>query len=338
MLQVQTLMCAVTIALTCQFATAADPPTRRSVVNAPYGKKLRWAFGIYEGPSPTDLAPSKTIRNPVFTIADVAGFSGDVRGMVAVHIFDPFVIQQGTRHYLFFELCGFTDFKYGCDIAYASSDDGLKWSYEGIVLDEPFKLSYPNVFRHGDQYYMIPESNQDASVRLYEAVEFPRKWKLVKKLLTGHAYQDPTIFRYRNRWWILATPGGNAELSLYFADSLIGPWQEHPQSPIVENNGHIARPAGRVIVTGDRIIRFAQDCDPDYGIRVFAFQITKLSTEDYEEVPVKAEPVIGPDGKGWNADRMHHVDAHLLPDGKTWRAYVDGGHWRPVQLHGVEPL
>ena len=307
-------------------------------MNAPYGKKLRWAFGIYEGTSPTDLAPSKTIQNPVFTIADVTRFSDDVRGMVAVHIFDPFVIQQGTSYYMFFELCGFTDFKYGCDIAYASSDDGLNWSYEGIVLDEPFKLSYPNVFRYNGQYYMIPESNQDASVRLYEAVQFPNQWKLVKKLLTGHAYQDPTIFRYQHRWWILATPGGNADLSLYVADSLTGPWREHPQSPIVEKNGHSARPAGRVVVTGDRIIRFAQDCDPDYGVRVFAFQITKLSPEEYEEIPVKAEPVIGPSGKGWNADRMHHVDAHLLPDGKTWRAYVDGGHWRPVQLHGVEPL
>lgn len=326
------------VAVTCQFAAASDPPTRRSVVNAPYGKKLRWAFGIYEGTSPTDLAPSKTIQNPVFTIADVTRFSDDVRGMVAVHLFDPFVIQQGTSYYMFFELCGFTDFKYGCDIAYASSDDGLNWSYEGIVLDEPFKLSYPNVFRYNGQYYMIPESNQDASVRLYEAVQFPNQWKLVKKLLTGHAYQDPTIFRYQHRWWILATPGGNADLSLYVADSLTGPWREHPQSPIVEKNGHSARPAGRVVVTGDRIIRFAQDCDPDYGIRVFAFQITKLSPEEYEEVPVKTEPVISPSGKGWNADRMHHVDAHLLPDGKTWRAYVDGGHWRPVQLHGVEPL
>lgn len=326
------------VAVTCQFAAASDPPTRRSVVNAPYGKKLRWAFGIYEGTSPTDLAPSKTIQNPVFTIADVTRFSDDVRGMVAVHLFDPFVIQQGTSYYMFFELCGFTDFKYGCDIAYASSDDGLNWSYEGIVLDEPFKLSYPNVFSYNGQYYMIPESNQDASVRLYEAVQFPNQWKLVKKLLTGHAYQDPTIFRYQHRWWILATPGGNADLSLYVADSLTGPWREHPQSPIVEKNGHSARPAGRVVVTGDRIIRFAQDCDPDYGIRVFAFQITKLSPEEYKEVPVKTEPVISPSGKGWNADRMHHVDAHLLPDGKTWRAYVDGGHWRPVQLHGVEPL
>ena len=71
---------------------------------------------------------------------------------------------------------------------------------------------------------------------------------------------------------------------------------------------------------------------------VFAFQITRLSTEEYQEVPVKDQPVIGPTGRGWNADRMHHIDAHLLPDVKTWRAYVDGGHWRPIQLHGVEPL
>ena len=332
------LLCGISILVALQFATAADPPARRSVVNAPYGKKLRWAVGIYEGTSPTELAPSKTITNPIFTIHGINRFDSDVRKMVAVHIFDPFVTRHENKHYMFFELCGFTNFKYSCDIAYASSDDGLKWSYEGIILDEPFKLSYPNVFQHGDHYYMVPESSQDASVLLYQAVEFPEKWKLVKKLLTGRAFQDPTIFRYQDKWWILATPGGNAHLSLYFADSLTGPWKEHPQSPVVANNGHIARPAGRVIVRGDHLIRFAQDCDPAYGIRVFAFRITRLSTEEYQEVPVNDEPVIGPTGKGWNADRMHHVDAHLLPDGKTWRAYVDGGHWRPIQLHGVEPL
>ena len=126
-MQIQTLMWTIAIALSYHFAAVADPPTKGSVANAPYGKKLRWACGIYDGTSPTDLTPSKTIQNPVFTIADVTRLGDDVRGMVAVHIFDPFVVQQGTRHYLFFELCGFSDFKYGCDIAYASSDDALTW-------------------------------------------------------------------------------------------------------------------------------------------------------------------------------------------------------------------
>ena len=61
------------------------------------------------------------------------------------------------------------------DIGLAVSDDGINWSYKQIVLDEPFHMSYPYVFKWQEDFYMIPESQEANSVRLYRALDFPTK-------------------------------------------------------------------------------------------------------------------------------------------------------------------
>ena len=43
------------------------------------------------------------------------------------------------------------------------------WHFRSIVLDEPFHLSYPYVFDHESETYMIPEAKGSNSVRLYRA-------------------------------------------------------------------------------------------------------------------------------------------------------------------------
>jgi len=55
------------------------------------------------------------------------------------------------------------------DIGSAASRDGLHWEYRQIVLSESFHLSYPYVFYVGGEYFMIPESYEANSMRLYRA-------------------------------------------------------------------------------------------------------------------------------------------------------------------------
>ncbi len=112
-------------------------------------------------------------------------------------------------------------------------------------------------------------------------------------------------------------------LQLFYADELLGPWQEHPLSPVVQNDPNIARPGGRVIQFDGRLIRYAQDDFPTYGNKVRAFEIIELSTTDYREIDVAENPILDGDGLGWNADGMHHIDPLQLSDG-TWLAAVDG--------------
>jgi hypothetical protein len=81
-----------------------------------------------------------------------------------------------------------------------------------------------------------------------------------------------------------------------------------------------------VVRDGDRIYRFAQDCQERYGVAVRAFEILALTPETYQERPVGGDPMLAGSGSGWTAEGMHHVDAHLLDDG-SWIACVDAYVW-----------
>ena len=71
------------------------------------------------------------------------------------------------------------------------------------------------------------------------------------------------------------------------------------------------------------LTRFTQDCFPIYGKQVRAFAITELTPTFYAEHEVSQSPVLVPEGNGWNASGMHHVDAYPLED-RTFLACVDG--------------
>jgi hypothetical protein len=276
-----------------------------------------WSIGIFTGTSPLDLAPPDGVRNPVLSCQDIS----DVPARV---IADPFMTRVGGRWHMFFEVLNERTWK--GEIGLATSDDAAVWTYQGIVLAEPFHLSYPYVFVWQDDYYMIPETGAVNAVRLYKAAAFPARWSLAAVLLEGRHFVDASIFRRDGRWWLFTETSptiAHDTLRLYGADHLLGPWVEHPASPTVAGDPHTARPAGRVIVDGGRVIRYAQDCAPRYGLRVRAFEVTTLTPQAYAERPAGSRPILDGSGAGWNAGGMHHVDAHPVADGR-WLACVDG--------------
>lgn len=274
-----------------------------------------WAIGIYQGESPLNLAPATHISNPVLTYLDVADAP-------AAFIADPFMVKTIDGWLMFFEVFNHASNK--GEIGLAVSRNGFDWQYRQIVLREDYHLSYPYVFAWQGEYYMTPETLEPKTIQLYKAVSFPDEWAVAATLVRGE-FADPSIFRFNDKWWLFAcsTPLRHDTLRLYFADELTGPWTEHPLSPIIEGNERIARPAGRVLVLDDKVIRYAQDCYPMYGTQVRAFEITDLTPTTYAEKERHESPIIKAQGSGWNEVGMHHLDPHLMPDGR-WIACVDG--------------
>lgn len=270
-----------------------------------------WSIGIYKGDSPYHLSPATQVPN--LTRADVTD-------VAATFVADPFMVHNGSWH-MFFEVL-LTSNK--GEIGLATSENGLNWTYQQIVLREEFHLSYPYVFEWQGTYYMIPETLGANGICLYQADEFPTRWSLKARLIEGQC-ADPSIVRFGDLWWLFAcsTPYTHNTLLLYFAEELTGPWREHPKSPLIRGDMCRARPAGRVLTLENKLIRFAQDCIPLYGSRVRAFDILELTTNHYVEVENLASPILQPGGIGWNARGMHHIDAHHQPDG-SWLACVDG--------------
>jgi hypothetical protein len=210
------------------------------------------------------------------------------------------------------------------EVGLAVSRDTVSWHFEGIVLREPFHLSYPHVWEYDGAHYMLPETSACGAVRLYKADPFPARWRFHAELVRGDLV-DATPVRHGERWWLMALEGfGRLDaFVIYFADRLEGPWQPHPLNPILAHDKRRTRPAGRVVTIEGCMIRFAQDHERQYGRLVNAFRVQELTTTSYVEEPVGSGPILRPTGQGWNASGMHHVDAHQLGPNR-WLAAVDG--------------
>jgi hypothetical protein len=279
--------------------------------------RSRFSIAIYSGADPLRLAPIAPRRGPVLTHHDVTDGT-------AQFVADPFMVRVDQAWHMFFETVVLTGRRRTGVISHATSQDGVTWQYQRVVLSEPFHLSYPHVFRWGADFYMVPESSAAGEVRLYRADPFPSRWVFEAVLVRGPVLLDTTVFRHEDRWWMLtATTAASDTLALFHSTSLTGPWTEHRQSPVVRGDPHRARPAGRVIALGGRLVRFAQDCAPRYATGVRALEITRLSVQEYEQREIDPVLVFGPGTGLWNRRGMHHVDAQRLDDGR-WIACVDG--------------
>jgi hypothetical protein len=246
--------------------------------------------------------------------------AADVSDVDAEFIADPFILLHNSKYYIFFEVLDRATWK-GV-IGLAVSDDGEYWAYERIVLKENFHLSYPYVFWHRDEIYMIPETIGAGKIVLYKASKFPYVWEVARELIQGQ-YADPSVFQYNNKWWMYAFSSANGNLHLFYSDKLDGAWMEHPKSPLISQNFRITRPAGRVIVHNEDVYRFAQDGVPYYGKSVKSFKITKLSETEYEEHEVDVILNGSNHEADWRKDGMHHID-QLKTNDNEWLIAVDG--------------
>lgn len=179
---------------------------------------------------------------------------------------------------------------------------------------------------------MMPETGQSNYIKIYEAENFPYRWKCIKNIIEGE-FLDSSLFSYDDKLWILTNKlsENKRSLSLFYSHNLMDGWIEHPQSPLIENDQRSMRPAGRVVVDDNKIIRYSQDGIDYYGKLIRAYEITKLTTTEYEE---KELGIIGENSNiedSWNKDGMHTIDMHKLKD-KEWIAVVDGHYFKDVNV------
>lgn len=271
---------------------------------------------------PLQPRPDPETINPVIEASDVTDAKANF-------VADPFLfVTEDDEWHMFFEAATST----GGVISHATSPDrGVTWEYDQIVLQRPYHLSFPYVFKWEGEYYMTTEEGRNnAKPRLYRAEEFPKKWTHETDLYDPSEYDhditDQLLFRWDDRWWNFAGIG-NDGLRAYYSDSLTGEYQPHENNPIIEGRKKAARPGGRPIVRDDHILMFYQDSVDYYGAKVRAYRIDELSPNSYEDSEVSESPILegsGEKGREWNQVRMHHYDPWYLGDGEGWRAAVDG--------------
>ncbi len=209
-------------------------------------------------------------------------------GGVHSYLADPFPFRHKGQDFIFVEQYPYATNR-GC-IAVVTVDRSGAVGAPRIILEEPYHLSYPFVFEHAGQIWMIPEGGEAEKVCLYRAVEFPYRWTREACLAEGFEAYDATPLFHRDCLWFFVCLRSRKStswdmLGLYRADSLTGSWTAHARNPVVID-ATLSRPAGAFIRQGGRLLRPVQDCARGYGGGVAFYRLDTLDDSRFEQTPV----------------------------------------------------
>jgi len=249
---------------------------------------------------------------------------------------DPFLFVHQDRLYLFYESKPWLS---PGVIKMVSTTDLHHWTKPVTVLQEPFHLSFPWVFEEDGHIYMIPETEASHSIRLYEAVDKRlEKFRLVKNLLVDREaekwktdYCDTAIVKKGNLYYLFTTrrnKEGVNVLELYTSEKITGDYVPHKCSPIQLNN-KLGRNAGSLMIDGETIYRFSQDCTNRYGDNVHVSKIIKLTPTEYEET-LWRENII-PTNRPFYRQGGHQFNCVRFKD--LWIVATDAKEYHKMYLH-----
>ncbi len=252
---------------------------------------------------------------------------------------DPFPVEVDGTYYVFVEqqIRGQNG-----TLGYIRLHDDLSFSGFYPILEKEYHLSFPHVFKTEcdghDNWYMIPESNENGRISLYRAARFPDSWEFVRDIIPDTRAVDSAILEKDGKFWLFTsrqtdTTSLNDSLFIYHSDSLAsGNWIPHPKNPVIVDRG-FSRMAGRIFRDADgSLVRPAQSCVREYGERTVLRRIVTLTETDYAEETIET---IYPES-GYSAVCTHTYNRcgryllrdiktrvfspfHLLTDGRTRR-------------------
>ncbi len=199
---------------------------------------------------------------------------------------DPFIIKERNNTWIFFE--EFTrNTKLGkISVLNLQENKPLK---KEVVLEKPYHLSFPNVFKNGKDYFMMPEESVSGEQNIYKATRFPYRWEKHKTIFKNMKIVDPIFIFHEGRYWLFFNKiedfeyENNERLYLYSSHDLFSDqWESHPQNPVIIDKTR-ARNAGKIIEEDQKFIRVSQNCKITYGRNICLNKITHLSEKMYRE-------------------------------------------------------
>jgi hypothetical protein len=234
----------------------------------------RWDVGIVDAPIERFLEP---------------GFRPNVKWLPfrrpKEFIADPFVEKCGGSGVSIVAERYDQDNKCGYIVRIRSQKDGTM-SME-TILQTGSHMSYPYIVSDGGVQYLIPESCADAEVTLYR-IEDDGTLSRVATLVKNFAGVDATVVRHEGRWWMFATDAEgaiDANLYVWYATDLTGPWEPHPANP-VKVDVRSCRPAGTPFHHKGQLYRPAQNCSRTYGGSTTINRIVRLTPVEFLEETV----------------------------------------------------
>ena len=221
---------------------------------------------------------------------------------------DPFLFEHKGNDYVFFENYSYVTQrgKISCGIIKGNTLVDIR-----DVLIKDYHLSFPFIFREGEDIFLMPETSGNKRLELYRATEFPVTWELYATAFEGEMVADPFFYTDEdNQRWLFANKQMdeaapmNSELYIYKVESLkLDKMVSHTMNPVLIDS-RIARNGGSIFKKDGMIFRPSQrNADGIYGRALNINQIKKLSLEQYaEEVISVYHPTFAK-----NLMAMHHL-------------------------------
>lgn len=196
---------------------------------------------------------------------------------------DPMLFEYNRKLWLFVERMDQWNHK---GVISAAMYDNGRFSRFIDVLEEPFHLSYPMIFEKDGVIYMIPETGDTNSIRLYRCSEFPDKWIYEGILAEGYKFVDTNIIHIKDEWFLITgvmdkKMGASTRMIIYSANNI----ENLNITQISELSGSCEfsfdkRGGGQIFQWRNKYLRPAQCGDEStYGknVKIYDFSISKSS-------------------------------------------------------------
>jgi len=209
---------------------------------------------------------------------------------------DPFLFDFENRQYVFFENYEYKQRKGKISVGIIQDDKIV-----GVVdaLNKAYHLSYPFLFTHKKEIYMIPETSNNNRLEIYRCLEIPGKWELYKTAFEGEKIIDATIFQDANKViWLFLNKQRNkqscphSELYIYKVSN----WdefilEEHKNNPVYIDS-RVARSAGNFFIRNGVVYRPSQtNVEGIYGRGININRIISLNLDEFiEETLLTVKP------------------------------------------------
>lgn len=220
---------------------------------------------------------------------------------------DPLLYQVNGKQYLFVEEYNRDIGRGHISVAEISNDNRL--IYKSAII-ENFHMSFPMVFEWDGKIYMIPETSEDRSIRIYIATKFPYEWKCIKRIQTKEKFVDTVLVKKSNDGLAFITSIVNEQnpLETKFQKFLLKicdddihiVWDEEFNHDRVFN--YLDRSAGNVIIENDDVVlptQFSSNIDYGVGIsfrpinRLFSTEKRKLTIDNVIINGINRKDIIG---------------------------------------------
>jgi hypothetical protein len=202
---------------------------------------------------------------------------------------DPFLFVKGKTLYLFYE--SQRSGEKGI-IRMMKTDNMNNWTTPVTVLQESFHLSFPFVFDCCGEVFMIPESQEADSIRLYKGNSDLTHFSMERVLMTKQrtvdvdfSFCDSHLLKKDGVFYLFTSVAYNwtYHLELYYTDDFLHhDFVKHPASPIYKGND-FGRSGGSIIHLDGNYYRISQNCSKSYGGNISVHRITALDVNLYTE-------------------------------------------------------